>query len=36
MLFAARNRLYVSTDGGTFWRSLEPELPDIAGVAWID
>jgi hypothetical protein len=36
MLFAARNRLYVSTDGGTFWRSLAPELPDIAGVAWID
>jgi len=36
MLFAARNRLYLSTDGGTFWRSLEPELPDVAGVAWID
>ncbi|MGH2998597.1 MAG: hypothetical protein ACRDNM_04780 [Gaiellaceae bacterium] len=36
MLFAARNRLYLSTDGGTFWRSLAPELPDVAGVAWID
>ncbi|HEY2542988.1 MAG TPA: hypothetical protein VGH92_08025 [Gaiellaceae bacterium] len=36
MLFAARNRLYLSTNGGIFWRSLEPELPDIAGVAWID
>jgi hypothetical protein len=36
ILYAARNRLYVSTDGGVFWRSLEPELPDIDAVAWID
>ena len=36
ILFAARNRLYVSTDGGIFWRRLEPELPDISGVAWLD
>jgi hypothetical protein len=36
MLFAGRNRLYLSTDGGTFWRSLEPELPDVTGVAWVD
>ena len=36
MLYAARNRLYVSTNGGVFWRSLEPELPDIAAIAWID
>ena len=36
MVFAARNRLYLSTDGGTFWHSLEPELPDVTGVAWID
>lgn len=36
MLFAARNRLYLSTDGGVFWRSLEPELPDISAIAWID
>jgi hypothetical protein len=35
MLFAGRTRLYVSTDGGVFWRSLALELPDIAGVAWI-
>jgi len=36
MLYAARNRLYVSTNGGVFWRSLEPELPDITALAWID
>ena len=36
MLFAARNRLYVSTNGGVFWRSLPFELPDIEGVAWLD
>jgi hypothetical protein len=36
MLYAARNRLYVSVNGGVFWRSLPFELPDIAGVAWVD
>jgi hypothetical protein len=36
MLYAARNRLYVSTNGGIFWRSLPFELPDIESVAWID
>lgn len=36
MLYAARNRLYVSTDGGTFWRSLAFELPDIVAAAWLD
>jgi hypothetical protein len=36
MLYAARNRLYLSTNGGVFWRSLAPELPDIAAVAWLD
>ena len=36
MLYAARNRLYLSANGGIFWRSLEPELPDIVAVAWID
>jgi hypothetical protein len=36
MLYAARNRLYLSTNGGIFWRSLEPELPDVTGVAWLD
>lgn len=36
MLYAGRNRLYISANGGIFWRSLEPELPDIVAVAWID
>ena len=36
MLYAARNRLYVSTNGGVFWRSLPLELPDIDTVGWID
>ena len=36
MLYAARNRLYVSLDGGVFWRSLPFELPDVEAVAWID
>jgi hypothetical protein len=34
MLFAARNRLYLSENGGTFWRALVPELPDIQAVAF--
>jgi hypothetical protein len=32
-LYAARNRLYVSTDGGVFWRALALELPEIEAVA---
>jgi hypothetical protein len=36
MIYAARNRLYVSTNGGVFWSSLPFELPDIESVAWID
>jgi hypothetical protein len=36
MLYAARNRLYLSTNGGIFWRSLPFELPDVEGVAWLD
>jgi hypothetical protein len=36
MLFGARNRLYLSTNGGVFWRSLPFELPDVEGVAWLD
>lgn len=36
MLYAARTRLYVSTDGGVFWRALALELPDISALAWID
>ena len=35
ILFAARNRLYLSTDGGRFWRSLAPELPDVEAVTWV-
>ena len=34
VLYAARNRLYLSPDGGRFWRGLEPELPDIEAVGW--
>lgn len=33
MLFAARNRLYLSENGGIFWRALVPELPEIQAVA---
>jgi len=36
MLYAARNRLYVSANGGVFWRSLPFELPDIDSIGWID
>jgi hypothetical protein len=36
MLYAARNRLYLSRNGGVFWRSLPFELPDIEGIAWLD
>jgi hypothetical protein len=36
VLYAARNRLYLSTDGGRFWRSLEPELPDVEAVVWAE
>ena len=35
MLFAARNRLYLSENGGVFWRSLMPELPEIQAVAFL-
>ncbi len=35
MLYAARNRLYVSSNGGVFWRSLPFELPDILAIAWL-
>jgi hypothetical protein len=33
VLYAARNRLYLSRDGGRFWRALTPELPEIDAVA---
>jgi hypothetical protein len=32
--YAARNRLYVSRDGGRFWRAVGVELPEIRDVAW--
>jgi hypothetical protein len=32
-LYAARNRLYLSTNGGVFWRALVIELPEIETVA---
>jgi hypothetical protein len=35
MLFAARNRLYLSENGGIFWRALVPELPEIKALAFI-
>jgi len=28
--------VYVSRDGGRFWRALEPELPEIRRIAWLD
>ena len=34
VLYAARNRLYLSTDGARFWRALTPELPEIQAVAF--
>lgn len=33
VLYAARNRLYLSRDGGRFWRGLAPELPEITAVS---
>jgi len=33
LLFAARNRLYISRDGGVFWAALAAELPEIDAVA---
>jgi hypothetical protein len=33
LVYAARNRLYVSTNGGLFWRSLPAELPEIQAIA---
>lgn len=34
VLYAGESRLFVSTDGGRFWRALTTELPDITAVAW--
>jgi photosystem II stability/assembly factor-like uncharacterized protein len=36
VLYGARNRLYLSRDGGRFWAALVPELPEIAALAWVD
>ncbi len=33
VLYAARNRLYLSRDGGRFWNSLALELPEILGLS---
>jgi hypothetical protein len=33
VLYAARNRLYVSTDGGRFWQALTPEFPEVEAVS---
>jgi hypothetical protein len=32
VLYASRNRLHLSRDGGTFWSSLAVELPEIEAV----
>jgi photosystem II stability/assembly factor-like uncharacterized protein len=32
--YAARNRLYVSRDGGVFWTALAVELPEIVALAF--
>ena len=36
VVFASATRLFVSEDGGRFWRALEPELDGITAVAWED
>ena len=34
VLYGAESRLYVSGDGGRFWRAVVVELPEIRDVAW--
>ncbi len=34
LLYGSRNRLYVSRNGGIFWRALGVELPEVRDVAW--
>jgi hypothetical protein len=36
ILYGATHRVYVSRDGGRFWHALEPELPQIKRVGWLD
>jgi hypothetical protein len=33
VVYAARNRLYVSRNGGVFWSALDVELPEIVAVS---
>jgi hypothetical protein len=33
VVYASRNRLHVSTNGGVFWRALAVELPEIEAVS---
>ena len=35
ILYAARNRLFFSEDGGRFWRALVVELPEIQAIAFV-
>ena len=34
VLYASETRLFLSQDGGRFWRSLEPELEGVEAAAW--
>jgi hypothetical protein len=36
IVFATESRLYISTDGARFWRSLAPEVEGILRIAWFD
>jgi len=36
VVYASRNRLHVSTNGGVFWRALAVELPEITAVSLED
>jgi hypothetical protein len=36
VLYASETRVFVSRDGGRFWRALQPELVGITAVAWED
>ena len=35
VVYATRDRLYVSRDGARFWRALVLELPEIDAVGWV-
>ena len=35
VLFAGRNRVYLSRDGGRFWSAIAVELPEIEAVAFL-